>query len=449
MSPAGFAHERGLPANIDAEKFILGSIMLDDIRFPEVAGVLREDDFALEKHRRIFARMIDLRARSERVDRVTVANELIRREELESVDGLAYLISLDDGLPFISNLDSYIRIIRDKATLRRIAMASQHLMNRALVAEEDPSAIIEDFRLTLATIYDSSAQTEQAETVFDIVREAGGPDKFFAPTFGINSPWSSVDFFTGGWQDGELILIGARPSMGKTAFVLNALWHAARESGKHAVFYSYEMRKTAITRRLVSLLTGISYQRIQQMSLSHEERIACRVALGEISEAPIRIVQSSGKSVMALRSHAERLRQRGELDILGVDYIGLMRSGSAARAMNRNQELGQIARELKLLSGDLNVPALVLSQLNRALASRDDKRPGMADLRDSGEIEEHADFIGFLHRPGYYDRDNAQVQNIAEFIISKQRNGDTPNVALEFNRVCGQFKNERLDGDPQ
>lgn len=438
-----------MPANIDAEKFILGSIMLDDIRFPEVAGVLREDDFALEKHRRIFSRMIELRARGERVDRVTVANELMRRAELESVDGLAYLISLDEGLPLISNLDSYVRIIRDKATLRRIAMASQHLMNRALVAEEDPTAIIEDFRLTLSTIYDSSAQTEQAETVFDIIREAGGVDKFFSPTFGIPSPWSSVDFFTGGWQDSELVLIGARPSMGKTAFVLNALWDAASVSRKHSVFYSYEMKKTSITRRLVSLLTGISYQRIQQATLTREERLKCRESLGQVNDAPIRIVQSSGKSVMALRSHAERLKQRDELDIIAIDYIGLMRSGSTRGAMNRNQELGEIARELKRLATDLDVPVICLSQLNRMAASREDKRPGMADLRDSGEIEEHADFIGFLHRPGYYDRDDAKLEKIAEFIISKQRNGDTPNVALEFNRVCGKFKNERLDGDPQ
>lgn len=442
--------EKGLPANIDAEKFILGSVMLNDLRLPEVAGVLREDDFALEKHRRIFRRMVDMRGRSERVDRVTLANELMRMGELESVDGLTYLISLDDGLPQISNLDSYVRIIRDKATLRRIAIASQHLLNRALLAEQSPGDLIEDFRLTLSTIYDRSAETEQAETVFDIIREAGGVDKFFAPTFGIKSPWSSVDHFTGGWQDSELILIGARPSMGKTAFVLNALWYAAKVLGKHAVFYSYEMRKTAITRRLISLVTGISYQRIQQMDLSHEERVMCRMALGEISEAPIRIVQSSGKSVIALRSHAERLKQRDELDIFGVDYIGLMRSGSILRGpMNRNQELGGIARELKLLSGDLNIPAIVLSQLNRAVASRDDKRPGMADLRDSGEIEEHADFIGFLHRPGYYDRENSQVQNIAEFIISKQRNGDTPNVALEFDRTCGKFKNENLGENRQ
>jgi replicative DNA helicase len=449
MNQNNLAITKGLPANIDAEKFVLGSIMLDDIRFADLAGVVRDDDFALDKHRRIYQRMCELRLRGERIDRVTVANELLRRDELESVDGLAYLVSLDDGLPKISNLDSYVRIIREKATLRRLAMASQHMLNRTLIAEEDPSAIIEDFRLTLSTIYDSSAQSEAAETVFDIIRETGGVDKFFTPTYGIKSPWPRVDFFTGGWQDEELILIGARPSMGKTAFVLNMLWHAAHVRRKNAVFYSYEMKKTAITRRLVSLLTGISYQDIQQQNISQDQRSLCRQKLGIITESPIRIVQSSGKSVMALRAHAERLKQRDELDIIGIDYIGLMRSGSNRAGMNRNQELGEIARELKRLAMDLKVPVVCLSQLNRMVATREDKRPGMADLRDSGEIEEHADFIGFLHRPGYYDRESISLQNLAEFIIAKQRNGDTVNVALEFNRINGEFKNEKSEDDYQ
>lgn len=434
----------GLPTNLQAERFVLGSILFDDTRFPEAAALLRDDDFAIEKHRRIFTRMIEMRSRNERIDYATMSNHLMKRGELEMVDGMSYLSELQSGMPEKADMDRSIGIIRDKATLRRIAMAAQHLLNKSLLAEEDPTAIIENFRLVLSTIHDRSADIEQAETVFDIIREVGGVDKFFAPTFGITSPWSSVDHFTGGWQDSELILIGARPSMGKTAFILNAMWHAASISGKHAIFYSYEMRKTAITRRLVSLLTEISYQRIQQMDLSQSERFDCRTALGKISEHPIRIVQSSGKSVMALRAHAERLKQRDELDVIAIDYIGLMRSGSTRSAMNRNQELGEIARELKRLATDLNVPVICLSQLNRAVASRDDKRPGMADLRDSGEIEEHADFIGFLHRPGYYDRENASVQNIAEFIISKQRNGDTPNVALEFDRRCGKFKNENL-----
>lgn len=437
---------KALPSSIETEKLVLGVLMMRESAYSEVTGVIGEDDFSLEKHRRIFARMVDLHSRNEKTDRITVAEELHRRGELESVDGLSYICSLDDGTPIIPNLDSYVKIIHDKATLRRIATAADRLTSQALIGEDAPASIIENFRLTLSAIYDSSAHVEQAETVTEIVREAGGVDKFFAPTFGIKSPWSSVDFFTGGWQDSELILVGARPSMGKTAFVLNALWYAARASNKHSVFYSYEMKKTAITRRLISLLTGISYQRIQQMDLSHIERFECRSALGKVAESPLRIVQSSGKSVTALRSHAERLKQRGELDIIAIDYIGLMRSGSTRSHMNRNQELGEIARELKRLATDLDVPVICLSQLNRAVASRDDKRPGMADLRDSGEIEEHADFIGFLHRPGYYDRENAEVQNIAEFIIAKQRNGDTPNIALEFNRMFGKFSNEGLGG---
>jgi replicative DNA helicase len=433
---------KGLPTNLDAERFILGSVLMDGNRFPEIAASVSEGDFALESHRRIFNRMQELHKRGEKIDRVTVANEHMRFGELESIGGLSYLVSLDDGLPRISNLDSYVAIIRSKATLRRLAGLYQNSLDRCLMAEEEPQTIIEASRAALMTIYDASGADEHAETAYEIVQEAGGVNGFFSRVMGVPSPWPKVDFFTGGWQSGELILVGARPSMGKTAFALNLLWGAASAYGKHSVFYSYEMDRRAIIRRLVSLVSGISYQSILQMHLTPEERDRCRQALNTINDAPVRVVQSSGKSILSLRAHAEKLKHRGELDMIAIDYIGLMRSGSKSASNNRNQELGDIARELKRLAMDLNIPVICLSQLNRAVENRQDKRPAMSDLRDSGEIEEHADLIGFLHRPGYYNRDDAALQNVAEFIIAKQRNGDTPLIDMAFVKTSGRFLEE-------
>lgn len=434
----GLELSKGLPSNVDAERFVLGSILLDETRFSDVAGELRDSDFTTEAHRRIYSRMLELRSRGATVDRITIAEELSRFGELESVGGLSYVISLDEGLPYISNIDAYIGIVREKSTLRKLCVLYQSAMNRSLMAEEPARLIIEESRQALMTVYDSSAGSDQAETAYEIVREAGGIDGFFSVTRGIPSPWQRVDFFTGGWQAGELILVGARPSMGKTAFALNLLWAAANGHGKSATFYSYEMDKKSIMRRLVSLLTGISYQNILQLHMTQDERTQCRAAVDQIEQSPIRIVQSSGKTVLALRSHAEKLKHRKELDIIAIDYIGLMRS-SANTKNNRNQELGEVARELKRIAMDLQVPVVCLSQLNRAVESRPDKRPAMSDLRDSGEIEEHADLIGFIHRPSYYNRDDPSIQHIAEFIIAKQRNGDTPLIDLEFQRNSGRF----------
>ena len=432
---------RGMPANLDAEKLVLGSVLLNGSRFPEIADLAAEE-FALEKHRRIFRRVEEIYKRGERIDHATVANELLKFNELDSVDGLSYLTDLDTGLPQFPNIEAYVRIVHEKAALRRLAVLYQQSMNRCLLAEEDSRVIIEDTRGALMKIYDSN-QSEQAETLHEIVREAGGLNGFFASVAGIQSPWPIVDGYTGGWQDGDLVLLGARPSMGKTAFALNLLWHAAHMQAKNAVFYSYEMDKRAVARRLISLITGISYQSILQFQLTQIERASCRQAVDVLEDAPIRIVQASGKSVMALRAHAERLKHKGTLDLIGVDYIGLMRTAKKNQT-NRTQELGEIARELKLISMDLQVPVVCLSQLNRGVEARNDKRPAMSDLRDSGEIEEHADLIGFLHRPGYYNRTDPGIQLVAELIIAKQRNGDTPLIELEFLRENGKFREPRL-----
>jgi len=229
-SVAGVALQKGLPSNIDAERFILGSVLLDDARFIDIAGVLTNADFALEKHRRIYNRMAELHARGEKIDRVTVANELLKFNELESVDGLTYLVSLDDGLPHIANLDAYVKIVRDKAMLRQIAVASQQLMNRALMAEEEPEAILAGAEETLLKLGES--RTEQGlKTPLEVIQNyEGGLNAFLDPSKrikGVSTGFTRLDEMTGGFHPGELIILAARPSMGKTALALNIAWHVA------------------------------------------------------------------------------------------------------------------------------------------------------------------------------------------------------------------------------
>ena len=254
---------------------------------------------------------------------------------------------------------------------------------------------------------------------------------------------------TGGWQPGELSLIAARPSMGKTAFALNACLHAA-EKGIATVFYSFEMDRRSILLRLVCLRKPVRFQQILRGELNPVERRYVTDGLAEIDSIPLRVVGASGRTVLAVRSHAERLARRGKCGMIALDYIGLVRSSDSMD--NRNQQLGETCRQLKGLAVELGIPALVLAQLNRGTESRNDKRPMMSDLRDSGELEEHADLVALIHRPGYYDRKNPDVQLTAELIVAKQRNGDTPVIQLEFHRQSGRFEDpeethEREDGN--
>ncbi|MBZ5623315.1 MAG: DnaB-like helicase C-terminal domain-containing protein [Acidobacteriia bacterium] len=284
-----------------------------------------------------------------------------------------------------------------------------------------------------------------AEDIASIVERAGGVDAFLAPRIGIATPWREFDYYTGGWQKGELALIAGRPSMGKTAFALNALYHSAVR-GVPAVFYSYEMTCDSIVVRLISRMARITYKDIQRGQLSANERRAALDSLATLRELPIRIVQASGKTVLAIRCHAERLKRKGKLEIAAIDYIGLIR-GSAYH-QNRNQELGDVCRQLKEMAGELDIPLLVLSQLSRATETRLDKRPNMGDLRDSGELENHADIIGFLFRPGYYDRGNESLRMVAELSIAKQRNGDTPTIPLIFRGEYGHFETDSGERSP-
>jgi len=453
-STTALALEKGLPANIDAERFVLGSILLDDTAFLDVAGVLRPEDFALDKHRKIFVRMVQLNDRAERIDRVTVANEMLRYNELESVDGLTYLVSLDDGLPHIPNLDSYVKIIRDKAVLRRIISASQQTMNRALVGEEDPTQILAGAEEALLKLGDQQIG-QDLKTPFQIIEEyTGGINAFLDPSKrirGISTGFTKLDEMTGGLHEGELLILAARPSMGKTAFAMNIASHVATKLNQKVAIFSLEMSGESLLTRMLCAQAYVDSQRFRMGYLNADERRKLAQASQKLVEAPLYIDDTAGVHLMDMHAKLRRLQGNdGKLGLVIVDYLQLM--SGRGRFENRNQEVSTISRGLKLLAKELKVPMLVLSQLSRAPETRvGDHRPQLSDLRESGSIEQDADLVAFIFREEVYKRDREDLRGLAELIVAKQRNGPIGKVDLVFLHSLTKFENrsEDIEGAPE
>ena len=447
MSSAGLALEKGLPCNLDAERFVLGSILLDDSQFIQVAGSLEGEDFSLEKHRRIFRRMADLSERAERIDRVTVANELLRYNELESCDGLSYLVSLDDGLPRIFNLDSYVRIVKDKSILRRIIFTSQHLMNRCLVGEENPEDILAGAEESLLKLGDSRGKNGLASPAQVIEEYQGGLNAFLDPSKrikGISTGYTKLDEMTGGLHAGELVILAARPSMGKTALALNIAQHVATRLNETVAVFSLEMSKESLLTRMLCASARVDSQRFRAGYLNQDERRKLQAAAAQLVEAPLFIDDTAGASMMEMHAGLRRLQQQRKLGLVVVDYLQLM--SGRGRFENRNQEISTISRGMKLLAKELNVPMLVLSQLSRAPETRQgDHRPQLSDLRESGSIEQDADLVAFIFREEVYRRDREDLRGLAELIIAKQRNGPIGKVDLVFLHHLTKFENRAED----
>ena len=442
---AHIAAEKGLPTNVDAERFVLGSILLDDSFYIQAAGTLEADDFSLEKHRRIFRRMGDLNERAEKIDRVTVANELMKFGELEACDGLSYLVSLDDGLPQIPNLDSYIRIVKDKAVLRRIIFSAQHMMNRAMQGEETPEEIMAGAEETLLKLGAARVKAGLV-TPEEVLRNyEGGINAFLDPSKrikGISSGFAKLDEMTGGMHGGDLIIVAGRPSMGKTALALNVAQHVALKLKQTVAVFSLEMSKESLLTRMVCATARVDSQKFRAGYLNQEERRKLSHALHELVEAPLYIDDTAGLSLMDMHAKLRRLEREPKLVV--VDYLQLM--SSRGRAENRNQEVSALSRGLKLMAKDLNVPMMVLSQLSRAVETRqDDHRPQLSDLRDSGSIEQDADLVGFVFREEVYKKDREDLRGLAELIVAKQRNGPVGTVNLVFLHAQTKFENRAED----
>src|SRR5579883_105318 len=443
------ALEKGLPANLDAERFVLGAILMDDALYVQVAGALEANDFSLEKHRRIFLRMTEIYDRGERIDRVTVANELMKHNQLESVDGVGYLVSLDEGLPVLSNLESYVRIVKDKATLRRIIFTSQALIDRCLLAEDEPDQILASAEESLLKLGDTRTGDTLVNPKRIIEEYEGGLNVFLDPgkrIKGLSTGFLKLDEMTGGLHEGELVILAARPAMGKTAFALNIAQHVAlRPTEKQTVaLFSLEMSRESLLTRLICAAARVDQQKFRASYLNQDERRRLAKAASDLVQAPLFIDDTPGAHLMDIHAKLRRLKAEHGLALVVIDYLQLM--SGRGRYENRNQEISTISRGLKLLAKDLRVPMLVLSQLNRAPELRQgDHRPQLSDLRESGSIEQDADLVAFIFREEVYKPQDESLKGLAELLLAKQRNGPTGKVNLVFMKEFTKFENRTND----
>ena len=441
--------ERPLPDNLDAERFVLGAVMTDDTSFLQVAGNISADDFSLEKHKRIFLRMMDLHERGDRIDRVTLANELMKQGQLQSVDGLSYLVSLDDGLPQLYNLESYVNIVKEKSLLRRIISVSQDTINRCLTQDDYPKEILGAAEDAFMKLGDANTRNSLV-TPNQVINEYEGGINSFLDTSkrikGISTGFLKLDEMTGGFREGELIILAARPAMGKTAFALNIAQHVTSnlKTPKAVAVFSLEMSNESLLTRMVCAAARVDQQRFRAGYLNHEERSALQEALYKIVESPLFLDDSAGTNLMDVHSKLRRLQAEQDLGLVIVDYLQLMQG--RGRFENRQQEISTLSRGFKLMSKELRVPFLVLSQLSRAPETRPgDHRPMLSDLRESGSIEQDADVVGFIFREEVYRPDKESLKGTAEFILAKQRNGPTGRVKLAFLNRFTKFENLAAD----
>jgi len=445
--------DAGLPANVDAEKTILGAILLDNSAHSEAAEKLEAEDFSLDSHRRIFLRMSELMNEQRAVDIVTLSHELARYKEVEAVGGVAYLASLTEGLPLRPVIEEYIRIVKDKSLLRKLMLICSAAIARAADQSETALEVLGAAETQLMEVSEKG-MAHGFESLDQIVANSfGSIDNLYKQSrevTGLATDFTELDRMTSGLQKGELIIVAARPSMGKTAFAINMAQNAAINHGAIVAVFSLEMSKESLLRRMLSSQAWVDQRKLQTGFIAREDQDKLQRALEQLVEARLFIDDTAGISLAEMRAKARRLKQNhGGLDLVVVDYLQLMSatlpSAGGKRYENRTQEVSAISRGLKALAKELNVPVVALSQLSRASERRgDDKRPMLSDLRESGSIEQDADVVAFIHREAYYNRSEEMSDDEkakSEIIVAKQRNGPTDTVYLHFIARFTRFAN--------
>jgi replicative DNA helicase len=445
MATTDYISTQALPANIEAERAILGAILLDNLAFNQAAEHLKAEDFLLDSHRRIYARMVDLAESSRSIDLITLAEELGRHSELEAIGGAAYVSGLLDGVPDRPSIEHYIKIVRDKALLRGLIHAATAAIARASEQSDPAEEILNDAE---AQIFQLSEKRigRGFMGVQEIIKESFGSIDALLQRgrriTGLETHYADLDELTSGFQKSDLIIIAARPSMGKTSFAMNIAENAAIEDAKTVAVFSLEMSKEALLQRMLCSVARVDSHKFRTGSLWQDDTRKIAQALEKLAQAPVFIDDTPGIGLSEMRAKARRLLQsHGALDLILVDYMQLM-SGGSKRYENRTQEVSAISRGLKALAKELAVPVVALSQLSRAPESRGagDHRPQLADLRESGSIEQDADVVAFIFREEVYKPDDPELDGVAEIIIRKQRNGPTGTVKMAFLKSSTRFE---------
>ncbi len=429
------------PQNIEVEQSILSAILIENNTLPEVLEVVSEKDFYREAHRKIFAAMLDLFERNEPADLITITNILKEQGRLESVGGASYLAELVDTVPMATNAAHYAKIIREKATLRQLIERAASITTRCFEDRGDVEEVLDFAERSIFEISENKvrpafhALADILNDTYKAVEDAVG-NKILVT--GVPTGYHMLDEKTSGLQPSDLIVIAGRPSMGKTALALNIAQNASNQTGIPVGIFSLEMSKEQLSLRMLSSEARIDSSRMRGGFLSESDLARINRAAGTLYDLPIYIDDSPAISALEIRAKARRMKMEKGLGLVIVDYLQLMRGRASAE--RRDLEISEISRSLKALAKEINIPVVALSQLNRKVEERSNKRPVLSDLRESGAIEQDADVIVFIYRDEVYNKKEGEADKTAEIDVAKQRNGPTGTVKLTFLDYCTRFE---------
>ena len=446
-----FENERKLPPqNIEAEQSVLGAILIDAEAMHRIVDILRPEYFYKEAHKHIYSGMIELVYKSEPIDLVTLSDRLHSKQVLENIGGASYLAELTGFVSTSANVEYYAKIVEEKAMLRKLISTGSEIVENAFSEGNETSAILDSAEQKIFEIANDRVRKGfvHIKTVLkDVSNEIENMGNNDSSMLGVSSGYIDLDRFTSGFHPSDLVILAARPSMGKTALCLNMAASMAVKDRKSVGIFSLEMSKESLVQRLVCADAEIDMNRIKTGRLHDNDWKRLMKSFGRLDDCNIYIDDSPGINAMELRAKARRIKAEKGLDIIILDYLQLMQ-GTKMRSENRTQEISEIARMLKSIARDLEVPIIALSQLSRAIEQRPDKRPKLSDLRESGEIEQTADIVLFIHREDYYG-ENASTTSLADIIIAKHRNGPTGQVQLVFRRDITKFHPKEYQHDNQ
>ena len=448
------AYDRSPPASPQAELSVLAGMLIDRDAAARALEHVNDSMFFREAHRRIFRAMTRLFERGDAIDVITASEELKKTDELEGIGGLEYLAQLLDAVPTAANIEYHARIVRERALLRRLIDASQQIVRDAYdQGEREVDEILDQAESRIFQVAQSRAREGFVwikEILWPTFEHIERLQESATGITGVATGYRDLDRLTTGFQKGDLIVVAARPAMGKTSLVMNIAQNAAIEQKVTVAIFSLEMSKEQLVQRLLCSESRVDAQKLRRGRLSPEEYQRLAASAGHLNTAPLWVDDSPGTTVLEMRAKARRLKSETDLGLLIIDYMQLM--SSATRAENRVQEVSEISRGLKSLARELDVPVIALSQLSRAPEQRTDRRPQLSDLRESGSIEQDSDLVMFLYRPEYYygpqDKDGNSLEGQTELIVAKQRNGPTGTVALYFQKAYTRFDSvARSEGD--
>ena len=450
---AAFAEPRfsadGMPSSLHTEIAILGAMLLDAVAISDATAKLRAEDFSLDSHQRIYHVILELLAANHAVDFLTVQDALAKKRELEAIGGPAYLAYLTEGIPRNLNIESYVRIVKDKSLLRQLMSIFSEGMAQASDQTEEATKVLNDVEARLADVADSAINRGFSGIAEIVASSFGSIDALYEQgreITGLATHYIDFDKMTSGLQPSELIIIAARPSMGKTAWAINIAQNCAVRDNKVVAIFSLEMSKESLLRRMLASEANVNSRLIQTGFIPRSDRDKLINALERLMTSKMFVDDTPGITLAEMRAKCRRLlQQEGRLDLVVIDYLQLMTGSAGANQKkfeNRTQEVSSVSRGLKALAKELRVPVVALSQLSRGSEQRTgDKKPLLSDLRESGSIEQDADVVAFIHREEYYNREDEDLKGKAEIIIAKQRNGPTGIVHMAYIADFTRFEN--------